>query len=231
MRFPVNEVLNSTKTVEEVNNRTKTQTKEVEIDMGSTITEDHGTEEENMVKFPLGDEVNQGIYTRHTNPFKEEQVNTILTKINIRPDLTEEQQNRIQETIQNYANCFALSVSEVIAVEGAVHKVEILSDAVFPKVAHQKLLTLPQREYLNKKVQEMLNANIIEHIRPDQVKNVALTVLSQKAHKGEGLGVEELKRRVNKQCVQAGLETFYDVPPRKEQERTNEESKPKPQKW
>lgn len=77
----------------------------------------------------------------------------------------------------------------------------------------------------------MLDADIIEHIQPDQVKNVAPTVLSQKAHEGEGLDVEELKRRVNEQCVEAGLETFYNVPPHSKQEQEKPSQEPRTQKW
>lgn len=148
----------------------------------------------------------------------------------IGPDLTEDQRNTVQQTIKEYADCFALSVSEVHPVEGAVHKLNIPNDATFPKTVHQRPLTPPQREYLNMKVQEMLDAGIIEHIQPDQVKAVAPTVLAQKAHEGGGLTLEELQQRVNEQCKEAGIEPAFDLPPHAEPKSTD--TKPKqPQKW
>ena len=224
-----NEILGSIQTIGKESDTPQTQTNNAAMDMGNTTAENQRNEEDNMVEIPLGDKVNQGIYTRNNDPFKEERVDAILAEINIGLDLTEEQRKIVQDTIRKYADCFALSVSEVFPVEGAIHKVEIPKGAVFPRVAHQKPLTPPQREYLNRKVQEMLDAGIIEHIQPDQVKNVAPMVLSQKAHEGEGLGVEELKRRLNEQCVQAGLEMFFDIPPRQEEEKLSKELKP--QKW
>ena len=67
---------------------------------------------------------------------------------------------------------------------------------------------------MNKKVDEMLAAGIIAPIHPWDVCNVAPTVLAQKAHEGNGLPLDELKHRINDECVRNGILSALDLPPR-----------------
>ena len=77
-------------------------------------------------------------------------------------------------------------------------------------------MTPPQRKYLNDKVDEMLAAGIIAPIHPRDVRNVAPTVLAQKVHEGNGLALDELKHRINDECVNHGISSAFDLPPRPE---------------
>ncbi|PSR72521.1 hypothetical protein PHLCEN_2v11621 [Hermanssonia centrifuga] len=161
---------------------------------------------------------NQNIYTRHTEPWKPARVAAILQAITIGPDLTIEERNQVKSLVAEYADCFALSVSEVTAVPDAIHRLNIPEGASFNRKIHQRPLTPPQRTYLNKKVDEMLAAGVIEQCKPDQVKCVSPTTLAQKAHEGGGLTLDELRTKVNEQCTAAGLQLPYPNTPNRHTE-------------
>lgn len=80
-------------------------------------------------------------------------------------------------------------------------------------IVHQRPLTSPQRAYLNEKIDEMIQADIIEACHPSDVKCVSPTTLAQKTHENKGLPLDELKHRINDQCIAAGLESANDLPP------------------
>jgi transposase InsO family protein len=154
------------------------------------------------------------IFTRHTDPHNPHQVQAILDAITIGPDITKEQRDELTKLIADYADCFALSVSEVKPVKGAVHKLDIPHDAKFPLKVNQRPLTPPQRKFLYPKIDEMIAAGVLIRLEPSEVKCIAPTVLSQKAHEQGGLSQDELQHRVNEQCVAAGLPPHFDLPPR-----------------
>ena len=59
------------------------------------------------------------LLTRKTDPHNPARVETILAKITLGQDLTSTQHEAIHAMISEYAECFALSMSEVTPVEGA----------------------------------------------------------------------------------------------------------------
>ena len=61
----------------------------------------------------------------------------------------------------------------------------------------------------------MLKAGVIEACKPEDIKCVSATTLAQKAHQGKGLSLKELQHRVNNECITHGMETRFDLPPRK----------------
>ena len=82
------------------------------------------------------------------------------------------------------------------------------------------------------KIDEMLEAGIICSIHPRNVHFVAQTVLVQKAHEGEGLTIEELKHKVNDQCIKHGLPNEFEMPPWPEPMKLKEKTTlEKPKKW
>ena len=129
-----NEVLEGIEIVREAKDELKTEQPPTIMGSITTETPEGDFDRSEMVEIPLRENNKPGIYTTTSNPFKKERVDTILAEIQIGPDLTEEQRQTIQETIWKYADCFVLSVSEVFAVEGAVHKVNIPEGAIFPKI-------------------------------------------------------------------------------------------------
>jgi hypothetical protein len=59
----------------------------------------------------------------------------------------------------------------------------------------------------------MLETGIIEHADPAKIKCISPTTLGQKQHDGAGLMLEELQRKVNDECITAGLKPHFQVPP------------------
>jgi hypothetical protein len=88
--------------------------------------------------------------------------------------------------IREYADCFALSIKEVNAIPGAVHKLNIPEGATFRTKIPPRSYNPDQRAFINAKVNEMLEAGIIRPIHPSKVRFVAQTVLAQKTHDGQG---------------------------------------------
>ncbi|KAJ3804357.1 hypothetical protein F5876DRAFT_83317 [Lentinula aff. lateritia] len=164
--------------------------------------------------------------------FHLECVKEILRKVKIGPELSADQRRKVEQLLSEYADCFALSVGEVRPVKNAVHRLNIPEGATFPKKVRQKSLTPPQREYLHAKVDELLEAGVIEHCNPEDVKCVLPLILAQKAHEGKGLMVEELMHKLNNECVATGLPTSFDLPTRPQPSEPMEHADlAKPAKW
>ena len=157
---------------------------------------------------------NNNLFTRMTHPHKPERVQELLRLITIGDDLQEDEKQKVRQLVSDFADIFALSVSEVKVVENAVHRLDIPPDATFPMKVHQKPLTPPQRRYLYDSIDKMLEAGIIEACKPEEVKCISATTLAQKTHEGKGLALGELQHRVNDECIAHGMETEFDLPPR-----------------
>ena len=159
---------------------------------------------------------NADLFTRKTEPFKpdSEQMAEILCLVTIGDDLDEDQKTKVRNLISSFTDVFALSVHEVHQVEGAVHQIDIPPGSTFSKKVQQKPLTPPQRQYLYKNIDTMLEADIIEPCAPENVKCVSPTTLAQKTHQGKGLALEELQHRVNDECIANGMEQKFDLPSR-----------------
>ena len=95
--------------------------------------------EEELVEVDVGalkDNVN--LFTRMTEPHKPERVEEILRLVTIGDDLSTEERQMVRKLISDFADVFALSVSEVKTVEDAVHRLDIPSDATFSLKVNQK---------------------------------------------------------------------------------------------
>ena len=180
------------------------------------VTEDeqHDEEEQTVEINVETSQANANLFTRKTNPHNPERVAEILRLVTIGNDLTEDERLEVRNLISSFADTFALSVHEVHQVNGAVHRLDIPPDAAFSKKVHQKPLTPPQRQYLYKSIDTMLEADIIEPCAPEDVKCVSPTTLAQKTHEGKGLRLEELQHRVNNECITHGIAPKFDLPPR-----------------
>ncbi|KAK7688460.1 hypothetical protein QCA50_007998 [Cerrena zonata] len=75
----------------------------------------------------------KGIYTHATNPFKPERVKAILKVVTVGDNLTDNKKWQVHDLIVEYADCFALLVSEVSTVQDAVHRLNVPDNAVFAK--------------------------------------------------------------------------------------------------
>jgi len=155
------------------------------------------------------------ILTRHSEPFKPERVKVIIKEVTIGNDLEQHEVELLKQLLAEFADCFALSMSEVTVVEGASHRLDIPRDKKFRTKINQRPQSPPQKVFFNGVIEKMLEADIIEPIAYQDVKCCGATTLAKKAHEGGGLTLEELQHRVNDQCIAAGFPSaFENLPPR-----------------
>ncbi|TFY75748.1 hypothetical protein EWM64_g8265 [Hericium alpestre] len=170
------------------------------------------------------------VFTRHTDPFLPERVARILEEVTIGASLSDVEREQINALLAEFADCFALSVGKVRHADKAVHQLNIPADTKFNVKPRQRPLTPPQCQYLNAKIDKMLEAGIIVQVHPSQVKAVSPTTLAQKAHEGASLTLQELQHRVNDECECTGMASAFELPPRPEG--VPPEHQPvAPQKW
>ena len=160
------------------------------------------------------------LLTRKTDPNNPARVKAILSEITIGQDLTPDQRTQVEDLISEYAVCFALSMSEVLPVEGAAHRLDIPRDKQFRTKINQRPQSPPQKEFFNEVIDKMLTAGIIRPIAHQDVKCCGATTLAKKAHEGGGSTLNTLKHRVNDECISAGFPSaFEDLPPVEEAEK------------
>lgn len=160
------------------------------------------------------------ILTRAMDPFKPERVARVVMEVTIGEDLTEEQRALVETIIREFADCFALSMKEVNAIPGAVHKLNIPEGMKLKIKVPPRSYNPVQHAYLESKIDEMLEAGVIRKIHPRDVRFVAQTVLAQKAHEGQGLAFNELKYRINNQCAINNLPPEFNLPQRPDKPET-----------
>ena len=169
--------------------------------------------------------------TRESDPYKPERVKRIVQEVTIGPDITDDQCRTVQVLLEEYADCFALSIKEVNAIPGAVHKLNIPENTTFRTKIPPRSYNPDQRAFINAKVNEMLKAGIIRPIHPSEVRFVAQTVLAQKAHEGQGLCIEVLKHKVNEQCCKHGLPDEFEIPQQPEPDTSFPATQNTPVRW
>ncbi|KIM85939.1 hypothetical protein PILCRDRAFT_24852, partial [Piloderma croceum F 1598] len=112
----------------------------------------------------------KSIFTRFTEPDKPERVQKILELITIGDDLTTPERDAVKALIVEFADCFALSVSEVKAVKNGEHKLDIKPGTTFSTKVANRPLSPPQKAYFNKVLDELLLAGVIRPIAAVDVK-------------------------------------------------------------
>ncbi|KIM72773.1 hypothetical protein PILCRDRAFT_27483, partial [Piloderma croceum F 1598] len=122
------------------------------------------------------------IFTHTTATFKPEHIMEILQHIEIRSDLLPTEWIVVKETIKDFADIFALSISEVEHIPGALHKLHIPEGAIFNTKICQQYLSPPKAAYFSKSLIVMLEAGICEPIKAKDVKCVSPITLAAKAH-------------------------------------------------
>ncbi|KAJ7748249.1 hypothetical protein B0H14DRAFT_3513840 [Mycena olivaceomarginata] len=148
-----------------------------EVPAPKGMMEDVGPEQPEV---PTGE--NPSVFTRLTEPHKPERVAAVLEAVTIGPDLTQEQRGRVQAFISEFADCFALSMKEVVPIPGAEHTMNVPADATFSTKVHQRPTTPAQKVWYNGVIDEMLEAGIIEPIDPKDANVYHRQRWAQKAH-------------------------------------------------
>ncbi|KAJ7839396.1 hypothetical protein B0H13DRAFT_2366848 [Mycena leptocephala] len=72
------------------------------------------------------------VFTRTTDPFNVKRVERVVESVRIGPDLTDDQRATVRALVAEYADVFALAVSEVTPVAGAVYAPKTLQSTLFP---------------------------------------------------------------------------------------------------
>jgi len=122
------------------------------------------------------------IFMCHTEPFLPARVAKVIELVQIGDDITVAQREAVKLLISEFADCFALSLSKVNLIPGAVHKLKVPKDTTFHTKIPQCSFNPDQRAFMEEKVDEMLKGGIIRPIHPGDIRCVAPSVLAQKVH-------------------------------------------------
>ena len=77
--------------------------------------------------------VDCSLFTQTTDPHNPRHIKEILKHMSIGPDLTTKQHDKVVNLLTEFADCFALSISEVIPIPGTKHHIHVLPDTTFLK--------------------------------------------------------------------------------------------------
>ncbi|QRV88070.1 Retrovirus-related Pol polyprotein from transposon opus [Ceratobasidium sp. AG-Ba] len=143
---------------------------------------------------------------RLSDPFKPERVAEILGKIRIGDKLSDDQRDRVQALVREYADVFARSLSEVLPVDFKQMRLDVPEGTTFPKRVGQKKLTEPQRQALYAMLDELEEAKIIERVSQDQVAAVSPINMVPKPGGSERPSLKTLQQMANSECKK------YDIP-------------------
>ncbi|KAF8068832.1 hypothetical protein FPV67DRAFT_1415511, partial [Lyophyllum atratum] len=121
-----------------------------------------------------------GTSPRTQDPFSETRVEEILQKIDIGPDLTEGQREQVRSLVREYADVFALSLSEVLPVDWYKHKLNIKPDVKFPTRINQRPITEAQKSWFNEILDDMEKSYIIQKVPGTFIKALNSTNLAPK---------------------------------------------------
>ena len=98
----------------------------------------------------------------------------------IGPDLTNKQTEQVHLLVHEYADVFALSLSEVLYIDWYKHKLNIEPDQTFPTRVNQCPINEGQKEWFNSILDDMEKAHIIQKVPANFIKNLSSTNLAPK---------------------------------------------------
>jgi hypothetical protein len=85
--------------------------------------------------------------TRISDPFAPQRIEEILQKIEVGPDLTEDQHEQVRNLIREYADIFTVSLSEVQVVDWHKHHLNIDPSIKLPTCVSQRPVTEVQKDW------------------------------------------------------------------------------------
>ena len=146
------------------------------------------------------------ILTRQTDPFAPLRVDYIIRSVKVGNDISAEEREKVTELLTEFADIFACSLKEVLPIPEAQVNLTIPKDVTFRTSVHQRPMNPPQCQFMNKWIDEMLSADLIEHADIPHIKHVAPTVLTQKTHDTNGgMTLIDLQQELNRQCEGAHI--------------------------
>jgi hypothetical protein len=156
--------------------------------------------------------INRGDNTspRMLDPFATERVEEILWQITIGTDITVTQREQICTLVREYADVFALSLSEVRVVDWYKHYLTIDPSVKLPKKTAQRPVTEAQKDWFFSILDEMENAHVVQRVPGDFIKALSSTHLQPKEAGKIGATRTEILRKVNAECIKNGLPPFWE---------------------
>ncbi|KAG9123419.1 hypothetical protein FRC07_014963 [Ceratobasidium sp. 392] len=142
---------------------------------------------------------------RTSEPFKLSRVAEILRKVKIGSELGVDQRERVENLVSEFADVFALTLSEVLPVDITQMKLDIPEDAAFPKRVGQRKFSEPQKLALYDMLDDLEAAKIIERVTQDQVAAVSPINMVPKPGGAERTDIETLQRMANSECRKYGF--------------------------
>ncbi|KAF8749003.1 hypothetical protein RHS01_10377 [Rhizoctonia solani] len=155
---------------------------------------------------------------RASDPFNPARIAEIQGKVKLGEDLSEEQKRRVKSILGEFADVFALNLSEVLPVSITELRLEVPPETVFPKKIGQKKLTEPQRKALYEMLDELERARIVQRVTQDQVAAVSPISLVPKPASTSAPSIKLLQQMANSECRKYGIPLkypevgFYDGP-------------------
>jgi hypothetical protein len=137
---------------------------------------------------------------RTRDPFEANRVAEITKKISIGDDLTPEQKGRVHKLIREFADVFALSLSEVWPVKWHKHHLAVDQNARLPTWTSQRPLQENQKEWFYKQLDEMEATHIIQKVPGEFIKNLGSMNLQPKDAGKMGATRTKILHKVNKEC-------------------------------
>ncbi|KAG9088268.1 hypothetical protein FS749_002317 [Ceratobasidium sp. UAMH 11750] len=183
--------------------RRKIRRDEGPIDIAALVDHNEQAPNPQQYKPPVPDS------DRTTDPFKPERVAEILRKVRIGDSLSQEQKTKVENLLGEYADIFALNLSEVLPVDIKQMRLNVPEGATFPKRAGQRKLTKPQRQALYTTLDELEAARIIEQVSQDQVAAVSPLNVVPKPGGTERPSLATLQRMANTECRKYGIPVQY----------------------
>ena len=115
-----------------------------------------------------------------TEPFAKDRVEEILQKITIGPDLTKAQHEEIRTLISEYADVFALSLSEVKVIDWYKHHLNVDPSVKLPKKTAQRPITEAQMDWFFSILDEMEETHVIQRVPGEFIKGLSSTNIQPK---------------------------------------------------
>jgi hypothetical protein len=140
----------------------------------------------------------KSLFTRKTNPRDAWWMAEVKRCITVGKDLSHTERKQVDALLNEFVDVFGLSMSEVYAVPGAEHKLNIPAGTTFRAKVNQRPLSPPQRTFFNAVLDKMLEAGVIRLINPTD--------------NGGGLSIEELQCHVDDQCITNSFESAFHTP-------------------
>ncbi|KAJ7114883.1 hypothetical protein C8R44DRAFT_629619, partial [Mycena epipterygia] len=106
----------------------------------------------------------KSLFTRKTNPRDARRMAEVKRRITIGKDLSPDERGQVDALLDEFVDVFGLSMSEVYAVPGAEHRLDVPAGAKFKSKVNQRPLSPPQRVFFNTVIDEMLDAGVIRPI-------------------------------------------------------------------